>query len=68
MRGAAFLSGLEDALVTDIGGITTDVGVLAIGFPREASVAAEIGGVRTNLRMPGSRFPRRSCASASEFP
>lgn len=52
MRGAAFLSGLQDAVVMDIGGITTDVGVLTSGFPREASVEAEIGGVRTNLRMP----------------
>lgn len=52
MRGAAFLSGLEDAVVMDVGGITTDVGVLVSGFPREASVEAEIRGVRTNLRMP----------------
>ena len=52
MRGAAFLSGLRDAIVMDIGGISTDVGVLSGGFPREAPVEAEIGGVRTNLRMP----------------
>ncbi len=52
MRGAAFLSGLTDAVVMDIGGITTDVGVLAGGYPREASVETEIGGIRTNLRMP----------------
>lgn len=52
MRGAAFLSGLKDAIVVDIGGTTTDVGVLSHGFPRESSVAVEIGGVRTNFRMP----------------
>jgi N-methylhydantoinase A/oxoprolinase/acetone carboxylase beta subunit len=52
MRGAAFLSGLRDCAVVDIGGTTTDVGVLQQGFPREASVAVEIGGVRTNFRMP----------------
>lgn len=52
MRGAAFLSGLADALVMDIGGTTTDVGALAHGFPRESSVAVDIGGVRTNFRMP----------------
>ncbi len=52
MRGAAFLSGLKDAVVVDIGGTTSDVGVLAQGFPREASVAVRIGGVRTNFRMP----------------
>ena len=37
MRGAMFLSGLKDAIVVDIGGTTTDVGVLKNGFPREAS-------------------------------
>jgi N-methylhydantoinase A/oxoprolinase/acetone carboxylase beta subunit len=52
MRGAAFLSGLGDCAVVDIGGTTSDVGVLQHGFPREASVAVEIGGVRTNFRMP----------------
>jgi N-methylhydantoinase A/oxoprolinase/acetone carboxylase beta subunit len=52
MRGAAFLSGMGDGLVMDIGGTTTDVGVLVQGFPRESSVAVDIGGVRTNFRMP----------------
>ncbi|MDP9372352.1 MAG: hydantoinase/oxoprolinase family protein, partial [Chloroflexota bacterium] len=52
MRGAAFLSGLGDAVVLDVGGTTTDGGVLAGGFPREASFDVEVGGVRTNFRMP----------------
>ncbi len=52
MRGAAFLTGLADALVVDIGGTTTDVGVLVQGFPRESSIAVDIGSVRTNFRMP----------------
>jgi N-methylhydantoinase A/oxoprolinase/acetone carboxylase beta subunit len=52
MRGAAFLSGLRDCIVVDIGGTSTDVGMLRHGFPRPASVAVEIGGVRTNFRMP----------------
>jgi N-methylhydantoinase A/oxoprolinase/acetone carboxylase beta subunit len=52
MRGAAFLSGLKEAMVVDIGGTTSDVGMLVHGFPREASVAVDIGGVRTNFRMP----------------
>ena len=52
MRGAAFLSGLKDAIVVDIGGTTADVGVLQQGFPRVAAMAVDIGGVRTNFRMP----------------
>ncbi|QTH23984.1 hydantoinase/oxoprolinase family protein [Rhizorhabdus wittichii] len=52
MRGAAFLSGVEDAIIVDIGGTTTDVGCLLGGFPRESAVAVDIGGVRTNFRMP----------------
>jgi N-methylhydantoinase A/oxoprolinase/acetone carboxylase beta subunit len=52
MRGAAFLSGVKDAIVVDIGGTTADVGSLQKGFPRQATVAVEVGGVRTNFRMP----------------
>lgn len=52
IRGAAFLTGRTDALVADVGGTSTDVGVLVNGFPRESSQGVEIGGIRTNFRMP----------------
>lgn len=52
LRGAAFLSGLRDALVMDVGGTTADIGVLLDAFPRESATAVDIGGVRLNLRMP----------------
>lgn len=52
MRGAAFLSGETDCAVIDIGGTTTDVGIVRNGFPREAPLAVDVGGVRTNFRMP----------------
>ena len=52
MRGAAFLSGLADAIVIDVGGTTTDIGSLRHGFPREANNVVEVGGVRTLFRMP----------------
>lgn len=38
MRGAARLAGLGDAMVVDIGGTTSDVGMLMQGFPRESAV------------------------------
>ena len=52
MRGAAFLSGLADAMVVDVGGTSSDVGTLRRGFPREANSVVEIGAVRTLFRMP----------------
>jgi N-methylhydantoinase A/oxoprolinase/acetone carboxylase beta subunit len=52
IRGAAYLSGLRDALVVDVGGTTTDIGALKHGFPRQAAVVIALGGVRTNFRMP----------------
>ena len=42
MRGAAFLSGVQDAIVIDIGGTTTDVGVLKGGFPRQAATRVKV--------------------------
>jgi N-methylhydantoinase A/oxoprolinase/acetone carboxylase beta subunit len=52
IRGAAHLSGRKDGLVVDVGGTTTDIGVLVNGFPRQSSLAVDIGGIRTNFRMP----------------
>ena len=52
MRGAAWLSGVSDGIVVDVGGTSTDVGALVRGFPREAAVAVQLAGVRTNFRMP----------------
>jgi N-methylhydantoinase A/oxoprolinase/acetone carboxylase beta subunit len=52
LRGAAVLSKLDNAIVVDIGGTTSDVGVLANGFPRESNSFIDVGGVRTNFRMP----------------
>lgn len=52
IRGAAYLSRLEDCIVVDIGGTSTDVGILSNGFPRQSSVSVEVGGVLTNFRMP----------------
>ena len=52
MRGAAYLSGVRDGIVVDVGGTSTDVGALTNGFPRESDVAIQLAGVRTNFRMP----------------
>lgn len=52
LRGACKLTGLDDAIVVDIGGTTSDIGILQDGFPRESSIVIEVGGVRTNFRMP----------------
>lgn len=52
MRGAALLTGIEQAMVCDVGGTTADIGCLINGFPREANNVVEVGGVRTLFRMP----------------
>ena len=52
IRGASYLSRFTDAVVIDVGGTTTDLGMIQNGFPRESGVAVTIGGVRTNFRMP----------------
>jgi N-methylhydantoinase A/oxoprolinase/acetone carboxylase beta subunit len=52
LRGAAFLSGLDQAVVIDIGGTTADFGALVQGFPRQANNVIQVGGVRTLFRMP----------------
>ena len=52
IRGAGFLAGVQDALVVDIGGTTTDVGALRRGYPRESANTTELAGLRTNFRMP----------------
>jgi N-methylhydantoinase A/oxoprolinase/acetone carboxylase beta subunit len=52
MRGAAVLSGLGTCAVIDVGGTTSDVGILTNGFPREATTEVVVAGIRTNFRMP----------------
>ncbi|MBF6271587.1 hydantoinase/oxoprolinase N-terminal domain-containing protein [Nocardia farcinica] len=55
MRGASALCNLDHhaaAIVVDVGGTTTDIGLLRDGFPRESTVSVNLGGVRSNFRMP----------------
>jgi N-methylhydantoinase A/oxoprolinase/acetone carboxylase beta subunit len=58
MRGAAFLVGKQDGkgeamMVVDIGGTTTDVGLLLPnGFPRQQAAYSELSGVRMNFSYP----------------
>lgn len=52
MRGAALTSGLKSCAVVDVGGTTTDIGLLINGFPRETANEVKVAGIRTNFRMP----------------
>lgn len=45
--GARHMTGLDDAIVSDIGGTTTDVAVLDKGHPRLDPEGATVGGFRT---------------------
>ena len=48
--GAASLSGLKDFILADMGGTTTDLGILQNGRPIVSEAGAEIGGWRTMVR------------------
>ena len=48
--GAKWLSGLDDFIMSDMGGTTTDIGILEQGRPRVAENGAEVGGWRTMVR------------------
>lgn len=49
MIGAMSLTGMEDAIVMDMGGTTTDIGILRGGKPRLEPEGATIGGIRTRV-------------------
>ena len=48
--GARHLTGLNDAVVVDVGGTTTDIGILRGGKPRLDPEGAMIGGWRTRVK------------------
>lgn len=48
--GAAWATGLGDAIVSDIGGTTTDIAVLRAGRPRLDPDGARVGGHRTMVQ------------------
>jgi N-methylhydantoinase A/oxoprolinase/acetone carboxylase beta subunit len=48
--GAKWLSGLSSFIMSDIGGTTTDIGILKDGRPQVAEEGAEVGGWRTMVR------------------
>ncbi|NLA57502.1 MAG: hydantoinase/oxoprolinase family protein [Firmicutes bacterium] len=48
--GALHLTGCKDALVVDMGGTTTDIGLIKDGLPRLRSEGARIGQYRTTVK------------------
>lgn len=50
LTGARYLTGEDDAVVIDVGGTTTDIGMLRKGKPRLDPEGALIGGWRTRVR------------------
>ena len=48
--GAQWLSGLQSFIMSDMGGTTTDLGVLLDGRPKVTAQGAEVGGWRTMVR------------------
>ncbi len=50
--GGAKLAKLTDALVIDIGGTSTDIGIVRKGYPRRRLNNSQIGGITLNFSMP----------------
>lgn len=50
--GGAKLAGLNDAVVIDVGGTSTDIGVVRNGFPRRTMRASLIGGIPVDFPAP----------------
>ncbi len=48
--GACWLTGLNDAVVADMGGTTTDIGVITGAIPASSENGAVVGGWRTRVR------------------
>jgi N-methylhydantoinase A/oxoprolinase/acetone carboxylase beta subunit len=51
-RGGARLAGYDNGIIIDIGGTSTDMGVILQGFPKRSLQSSDIGGVRLNFAMP----------------
>ncbi len=49
MMGAVAMTGLRDAIVVDIGGTTTDIGVIRDGVPSVDAEGITVGGKRTHI-------------------
>ncbi len=52
IRGGVKLANLNDAIIIDVGGTTTDIGMVNHGLARESQGTTKIGGVTSNFRMP----------------
>lgn len=50
--GAAKLAGCQDAIIVDIGGTSTDIGVVENGFPLRSLRGITVGGITCNLVAP----------------
>jgi len=55
IRGASVLSGLQEAVVVDVGSVTTHIGRLRRGFPQQSSAPIDVEGVRVGLHLPAVR-------------
>ncbi len=53
--GGIHLAGVQDAIIVDIGGTTTDVAVVSNGIPEIVDDGATVGGVGTMIRSPRIR-------------
>jgi len=51
-RGASFLAGEDNAIVVDVGGTSSDIGLVEQGYPKRSCHVASIGGVKLHFALP----------------
>jgi len=51
-RGAISLANRENAIIIDVGGTSSDIGLVTNGYPKRSCKAAKIGGVKLQFPMP----------------
>lgn len=50
--GASRLGNLSDAMIVDVGGTSTDIGMIKQGIPKRSLNTSNLGGVKLNFSMP----------------
>jgi N-methylhydantoinase A/oxoprolinase/acetone carboxylase beta subunit len=66
--GGRWLSGLDSFILSDMGGTTTDLGIVINGRPKVTEQGAEVGGWRTMVREARTERAEKTCSMRCAAP